>query len=223
MLTDEAKQAVREHSAQLCDSDGEPNLAADYRRGDCDHLLADDFALAAALSVRASASPEILRDIEQIVLRRSVDNRIEGYTLETAKEIGEVVRSAFDALTAERDRYAHERAHWYDVANGTPCAEIRWQQEREKITADLAESNRLLSAESGRLAAALKHIEGVDTMREALRNLIMHAKMLQENAEGCAANHYGGDIEVHGLPPWLFDTQASISNAEDALAQGERT
>lgn len=50
-----------------------------------------------------------------------------------------------------------------------------------------------------------------------LSSLLACAIMLQEQAEGCAANHYGGDHELFGLPSYLVDTQASIIVAGDVL------
>lgn len=41
--------------------------------------------------------------------------------------------AALHAAEAERDRFQRERAELYDKLNGTPCAEIRWQQEREEL------------------------------------------------------------------------------------------
>ena len=52
---------------------------------------------------------------------------------------------------------------------------------------------------------------------EALRQLLVTAKLLYANAEGCAVNHYGNDHELHGLPGWLADSLNSIAEAENAL------
>lgn len=52
---------------------------------------------------------------------------------------------------------------------------------------------------------------------EAVRKLILSAKLLQQNAEGCAVNHHGHDHELHGLPGWLADTQRDIEAAAAAL------
>ena len=56
-------------------------------------------------------------------------------------------------------------------------------------------------------------------LRDALEDLRKSAALLQQNAEGCAVNHYGEDFAIHGLPGWLADTQASISRAA-ALSYG---
>jgi hypothetical protein len=55
--------------------------------------------------------------------------------------------------------------------------------------------------------------------REALTDLCQNAQLLQQNAEGCAVNHYGNDHEIHGLPGWLSDTQASIDSARAILKE----
>lgn len=44
-----------------------------------------------------------------------------------------------DALKARLAEIAADRASLSDALNGTPCAEIRWRQERETFTARVAE------------------------------------------------------------------------------------
>lgn len=56
------------------------------------------------------------------------------------------------------------------------------------------------------------------TMNDTLGRLLVSAKMLYANAEGCAINHYGEDFALHGLPGWLADCRSDISAAEAALA-----
>lgn len=56
------------------------------------------------------------------------------------------------------------------------------------------------------------------TLRRELEALRKTAALLQQNAEGCAANHYGHDLELHGLPGWLTDTKTSIDKAAAVLA-----
>jgi hypothetical protein len=53
----------------------------------------------------------------------------------------------------------------------------------------------------------------------ALRNIIQSAKLLQQNSEGCAVNHFAHDFNEQGFPSWLADTQAHIVEAEAALAK----
>lgn len=52
-----------------------------------------------------------------------------------------------------------------------------------------------------------------ERLREALERLRKTAALLQQNAEGCAANHYGEDFQIHGMPGWLTDTAADIARA----------
>tara|TARA_R100001132_G_C3272385_1_gene94387 strand:- start:2658 stop:3029 length:372 start_codon:yes stop_codon:yes gene_type:complete len=57
----------------------------------------------------------------------------------------------------------------------------------------------------------------VKALVEALERLRKSAALLQQNAEGCAMDHYGAQIE-HGLPGWLVDTANDIAVARKALA-----
>lgn len=54
---------------------------------------------------------------------------------------------------------------------------------------------------------------------EAIRKLLVSAKMLQANSCACVHNHYGEDFQEQGMPAWLFDTQRDITNAESVLAK----
>ena len=60
--------------------------------------------------------------------------------------------------------------------------------------------------------------------RESIARLLTAAKLLQQNAIGCATNHHGHDCELNGLPGWLADTKKDIDAAEDAILamQAER-
>lgn len=50
----------------------------------------------------------------------------------------------------------------------------------------------------------------VEAMREALTRIRTSMVMLQQHSEGCAANHYGDDCALHGMPGWLCDTRADL-------------
>jgi hypothetical protein len=68
------------------------------------------------------------------------------------------------------------------------------------------------------LASAIEALaEEIARLREALRDLRTTAALLQQNAEGCAVNHYGQDFSLHGMPGWLSDTAKSIKAASAAL------
>jgi hypothetical protein len=54
--------------------------------------------------------------------------------------------------------------------------------------------------------------------REAYQRLLTTAKLLLQNAIGCATNHYGHDCELNGLPGWLTDCQRDIEKADAILA-----
>lgn len=53
--------------------------------------------------------------------------------------------------------------------------------------------------------------------REAFSRLITSAKMLLQNAVGCAVNHYGEDYSTHGEPGWIADCRADIVRAADVM------
>lgn len=56
-----------------------------------------------------------------------------------------------------------------------------------------------------------------ETEKAALNALLTSAKVLQENAMGCAANHHAHDFEEQGLPGWLHDTADTIANAQKVI------
>ena len=53
--------------------------------------------------------------------------------------------------------------------------------------------------------------------RATLERIRRSMALLQQNSEGCAMNHYGGDHELFGLPGWLDDTKADLEILTDAL------
>ena len=58
----------------------------------------------------------------------------------------------------------------------------------------------------------------IDALEHTLTNLRLTARVLLQNAEGCAVNHYGEDYHLHGEPGWLRDCRSSIEAAEKTLA-----
>lgn len=58
-----------------------------------------------------------------------------------------------------------------------------------------------------------------DEVKSALRELRFTARLLLQNAEGCAVNHYGEDFYLHGEPGWLRDCRLTIEKAEAILAK----
>lgn len=104
------------------------------------------------------------------------------------------------------EKYVHARLldNWkfvakYGLAKVTP--EHTWAQWLAEMKADLS-------------ALARER----DQAREALANLRLTARVLLQNAEGCAANHYGADFEQHGPPGWLADCENAIKSAETVIA-----
>ena len=57
------------------------------------------------------------------------------------------------------------------------------------------------------------------TREEVIAALLLTAKMLLQNARGCASNHYGHDFESQGTPGWLRDAEKSIVAADRALTR----
>jgi hypothetical protein len=53
--------------------------------------------------------------------------------------------------------------------------------------------------------------------RDAFSRLITSAKMLLQNAVGCAVNHYGEDYSTHGEPGWIADCRADIVRAAGVM------
>jgi hypothetical protein len=77
-------------------------------------------------------------------------------------------------------------------------------------------ADRIRYYQGGRFASdynakALEHLEA------ALAGLRLTARVLLQNAEGCAVNHYGEDFYLHGEPGWLRDCRLSIEEAEADL------
>jgi len=58
---------------------------------------------------------------------------------------------------------------------------------------------------------------------EAFQKLRTTAVLLLNNSEGCAANHYGGDMQVFGMPQWLVDCRADIELATSLIASAAPT
>jgi hypothetical protein len=54
-------------------------------------------------------------------------------------------------------------------------------------------------------------------LRTALTKLRLTARLLLQNAEGCAINHYGEDFQLFGPPGWIVDCEAVIVEAEAAI------
>ncbi len=62
----------------------------------------------------------------------------------------------------------------------------------------------------------------VAELEAGIARLSRAARMLQQNSEGCAINHYGDDFALFGKPGWLADTEADIA-AVDALLNQDKT
>lgn len=113
-----------------------------------------------------------------------------------------------------RSRFAE-----YSPANPRAMAEAKEHNERmsklattidprDAHIAQLQKSN--VELQEQRHALQMSH----DALFEAFENLLTSAKILHQNAVGCAVNHYGEDYEIHGLPDWLAGTEMDIINAD---------
>lgn len=60
----------------------------------------------------------------------------------------------------------------------------------------------------------------IEEIAPTMRRLIMVAKVLRQNSEACAVQHYGIDIAIDGLPGWLADCGKDIAAADAALTNG---
>lgn len=60
-------------------------------------------------------------------------------------------------------------------------------------------------------------MKSIAELKATLRELRLIARILLQNAEGCAVNHYGEDYQLHGGPGWLRDCRSGIERAEAAL------
>lgn len=70
---------------------------------------------------------------------------------------------------------------------------------------------------------AVEQGQGVVIDRDALTRIRTSMALLQQNAEGCATNHYGNDHELFGLPGWLADTRADLDRLTATLASPSQT
>ena len=75
----------------------------------------------------------------------------------------------------------------------------------------------------GDMGFVVRAVNAHDDLVKALQALILSAKILAQNAEGCAVNHYGEDFQLHGLPGWLIDCRQSIIDASSALEKAGKT
>lgn len=62
-----------------------------------------------------------------------------------------------------------------------------------------------------------KMLDRIAELEAALRSLRHTARVLLQNAEGCAVNHYGEDFSLHGEPGWLRDCRSTIEAAEAVI------
>lgn len=76
--------------------------------------------------------------------------------------------------------------------------------------------NALLIVEAVNALPAL--LDTIERQRELLKRVRTSMVLLQQNSEGCAANHYGGDHQMFGMPGWLIDTRADLDALTASVA-----
>jgi len=68
-----------------------------------------------------------------------------------------------------------------------------------------------LFAEAAReYRAALRRVEALEA---GLRSVIHEGELLLQNAEGCALNHHGHDVELFGMPGWMATCSDRLTEA----------
>lgn len=87
-------------------------------------------------------------------------------------EISNALLAERDALRAEVTGLQRERAVLFDKLNGTPCAEVRWQQERDALAEDAARYRWLRDSNSETLCAVHIHYWADDDMGQAPIDLL---------------------------------------------------
>lgn len=99
--------------------------------------------------------------------------------------------------------------------------------EIERLKAELARKDELLEKSADTIIKSaddrLNQYHRITTLEQAMKSLILTAKLLHQNAEGCAVNHHGEDYQLHGLPGWLADAQKDIELAVSALDKAKDT
>lgn len=95
-------------------------------------------------------------------------------------------------------------------------AEIsRLRSELEKAREDTARTARNRDMWMGQCQ---RQAEALTELRIAAVAVRLTARVLLQNAEGCAANHYGEDMSIHGPPGWIADSEDAIVKLELVLA-----
>jgi hypothetical protein len=166
-------------------------------------LCAEAASLIEALSAERAGEP----DREAIAKLRPV------YVSALARGLAS---DAFDDLEGEprsEDR-TYYLARWFDAALNARA--LAAESTVARLTSERDEARKQSAA---RLKVINEKLAERDTARNALRDLIRTAQLLQQNSEGCAVNHHGLDFEEQGLPGWLRDTAKSISAALVAVGQ----
>jgi hypothetical protein len=121
---------------------------------------------------------------------------------------------ALSAEKAEQERTIEAKEiaakAYYDNYRSEEARALAAESTVARLTSERDEARKQSAA---RLKVINEKLAERDTARNALRDLIRTAQLLQQNSEGCAVNHHGLDFEEQGLPGWLRDTAKSISAA----------
>ena len=60
--------------------------------------------------------------------------------------------------------------------------------------------------------------ENVASLAAEIERLRGHLKIAVEQLKGCAANHYGNDFEIHGMPGFITDMEAALADQTGGAA-----
>jgi hypothetical protein len=157
-----------------------------------------------------------------------VRQRLENLSAELAKRDEDVLaaRMADADRRVEEEReaclaiVAEERNRWLYNTN-LACdqieAAIRSRSTREQVSDSSTACSTAaapISQEQGEIAAT-RLSEGE---LAALDRLRLAARVLLQNSEGCALEHYGHDYGLLGMPGWLADCERDIKQAEAVLS-----
>jgi hypothetical protein len=141
----------------------------------------------------------------------------EVYNSETARLRTDADRRVEEEMLAI---VADERNRWLYNTN-LACdqieAAIRSRSTREQVSDSSTACSTAaapISQEQGEIAAT-RLSEGE---LAALDRLRLAARVLLQNSEGCALEHYGHDYGLLGMPGWLADCERDIKQAEAVLS-----
>lgn len=141
---------------------------------------------------------------------------------EESTKLGNSLVSIFSEMSAshkamrtsrDRTRAALEKMRASDPA-AEVTAEQLWNEAARGRTFSITQTCYQTAIAAIEAALALRPQPDLRAMLEKIRRSMA---LLQQNSEGCALNHYGGDGEQFGMPGWLVDTKADLESLTDIV------